>query len=148
MVPTKPAAGVATRTNVWRVLLVDDNLSFLMGLQRFLANEPELQIVGRAHSGAEAIREVHRLCPELVLMDLSMPEMDGLTATRQLKANPDSPRVVLLTVYDDQAFRHAAHGCGADGFITKGDLGTELLPLLHALREKSSRPHHSGQPGL
>lgn len=116
-----------------RVLLVDDNPAFLTSLERFLSIEPRLAVVGRAHSGRTALEEVRRLQPRLVLMDVSMPEMGGLEATQRLKAEPDAPRVIILTMYEDAEFRQAAQDVGADGFVAKSALGTELLPLMQAL---------------
>src|SRR5262249_59931152 len=71
-----------------RVLLVDDNHDFLASVERFLSVEPGIAVVGRAASGREALDQVGRLRPEVVVMDLSMPEMDGLEATQRLKPQP------------------------------------------------------------
>lgn len=114
-----------------RVLLVDDSRDFLASVERFLAAEPGIAVVGRAYSGREALEQVARLRPHVVLMDLAMPEMTGLEATRHLKTDPEAPRVIILTMYEDEAFREAAHDMGADGFVPKSRLGTELVPLVH-----------------
>src|SRR5207244_5806865 len=99
----------------------------------FLAGEPEVEVVGRASSGRGALEQVPLLKPDLVLMDLTMPGMNGLEATRRLKARPDGPRVILLTLHDNPEYRAAAAAVQADGFVSKSDLGLHLLPLIHNL---------------
>ena len=116
-----------------RVLLVDDNHDFLESAARFLSAYPCLEIVGWTFSGRDARELVARLQPDLVLMDLTMPGMNGLEATRQIKALPGAPCVVILTLYDNSEYREAAEAAGADGFVTKSELGTQLLPLIRTL---------------
>jgi DNA-binding NarL/FixJ family response regulator len=116
-----------------RVLLVDDNAEFLDSASHFLTADQRIEIVGRACSARTALEQVPLLKPDLVLMDLSMPEMNGLEATRRLKARPDSPRVIILTLYDHPEYRAAAAAARADGFVAKSDLGNHLLPLINRL---------------
>ncbi len=116
-----------------RVLLVDDSHDFLESAARFLSAYPRLEIVGCALSGQHAWELVTRLRPDLVLMDLAMPGMNGLEATSQIKAQPGAPRVVILTLHDNAEYRMAAEAVRADGFIAKSDFGTQLLPLIHTL---------------
>jgi DNA-binding NarL/FixJ family response regulator len=116
-----------------RVLLVDDKAEFLESATRFLAAEPQIQIVGRALSARSGLEQVTRLLPDLVLMDLAMPDMNGLEATRRLKKRPDAPRVVMLTLHDNIEYRAAARIVHADGFIAKSEFGTQLLPVIRSL---------------
>jgi DNA-binding NarL/FixJ family response regulator len=116
-----------------RILLVDDSPIFLESATRFLAMDARLEIVGQVLSGGEALEQVPRLCPDLVLMDLAMPGINGLEATRQIKAQPSAPHVVILTLNDSNEYRAAAEAVGADGFVTKSEIGTALLPLIHSL---------------
>ena len=116
-----------------RILLADDSPHFLELAERFLTTYPWVEIVGHAHSGQEAREQAQCLRPDLVLMDMTMPGMNGLEATRQIKALPDAPCVVMLTLHDSQPYRTAAQAAGADGFVTKSDLGTHLLPVIHSL---------------
>ncbi|MBD0267924.1 response regulator transcription factor [Pseudanabaena sp. FACHB-2040] len=116
-----------------RILLVDDSLPFLESATRFLATETYLEIVGRALSGKEALTQVSQLRPDLVLMDLAMPEMNGLEATRQIKLQTDAPYIIVLTLNDNNEYRIAAEAVGADGFVPKLDFSDALLPLISSL---------------
>ncbi|BAY13159.1 response regulator [Calothrix sp. NIES-2098] len=116
-----------------RILLVDDSLAFLESAARFLAIDKELEIVGRVLSGEEALVQVPQLCPDLVLMDMTMPGMNGLEATRQIKQHSSAPYVVVLTLNDGSEYRTAALAVGADGFVTKSEIGKALLPLIYSL---------------
>jgi DNA-binding NarL/FixJ family response regulator len=116
-----------------RVLLVDDNSAFLEAAARFLATDPQIQVVGAVSSGAKALEQVKLLHPNLVLMNLTMDGMNGLEATRHLKAGLDPPRVIILTLYDNPEYRTAAELACADGFVAKSDLGDNLLPFIHHL---------------
>jgi DNA-binding NarL/FixJ family response regulator len=116
-----------------RVLLVDDSAEFLESAARLLALHQDLRIVGRVSSGRDALEQVAALQPDLVLMDLAMPGMNGLETTRQIKAQPAPPRVVIMTLYDVAEYRTAASAAAADGFIAKSSMRTQLLPLLAAM---------------
>ncbi|WP_341530810.1 response regulator transcription factor [Nostoc sp. UHCC 0302] len=116
-----------------RILLVDDSFAFLESAARFLALDARLEIVGRVLSGEEALEQIPQLSPDLVLMDLAMPGMNGLEATRQIKAQSATPYVVVLTLNDGTEYQTAALAVGADGFVTKSEIGTALLPLIHSL---------------
>ena len=116
-----------------RVLLVDDSPEFLESAVHFLAEDPAIEVVGRVFSGRGALEQLPVLKPDLVLMDVSMPEMNGLEATRRIKAQDDDLRVILLTLHDNPEYRAAAQAAKADGFVAKSELGIELLPLIHQL---------------
>jgi DNA-binding NarL/FixJ family response regulator len=116
-----------------RILLVDDNRDFLGSAVNFLAVDPRLKIVGTVTSGREALELTPGLQPDLVLMDLAMPEMNGLEATRRLKARSTALRVVIVTGNDHQEYRNAANAAGADGFLAKSDFGRRAADLIHTL---------------
>jgi DNA-binding NarL/FixJ family response regulator len=118
------------------VLLVDDSSGFLEMAARFLSTDPRIVVVGHALSGHDALEQVARLNPDLVLMDLVMPGMNGLEATRLIKAQAGAPRVVILTLHDNPEYRAAAEAVGADGFVAKWEVGTQLEPLIHTLFAK------------
>ena len=115
------------------VLLVDDSPEFLKMATRFLATAPEIDLVGVAFTGQDALALATTLRPGLVLMDLIMPHMNGLDATRQIKAMPNAPIVVILTGHDTPEYRSEAVNAGADGFVYKPELFHELLPLMRRL---------------
>jgi CheY-like chemotaxis protein len=123
----------ARRARSMLVLLVDNSREFLKAAARFLSADRELEIA-HAFSGSEALEQVTRLHPDLVMMDLAMPEIDGLSATRAIKKLPDAPQVVIVTVHDNQEYRAQAKAAGADGFISKSEFVLQAPPLISALR--------------
>jgi DNA-binding NarL/FixJ family response regulator len=105
---------------VIRVLIADDQALVRGGLRMILASQPDIEVVGLAEDGAEALRLVAELTPDLVLMDVRMPVMDGLEATRRILAVPDScPKVVMLTTFDADEYVYEALSAGASGFLLK-----------------------------
>jgi len=116
-----------------RVLLVDDNSQFASAATRFLSLIGQLHVVGHARSGREALEQVNRLQPDLVLMDVMMPDMDGLEATRHLKESHASARIVILTLHDSAEYRARAREVGADAFVSKEEFGTALLDVIDRL---------------
>jgi len=121
-----------------RVLIVDDNPTFIQAIKYFLATEPQVEVVGYTLSGRETLEQVKTLHPDLILLDYVMPHSNGMEVTRQLKALSDSPRVVIVTMYNNPEYRIQAEAAQADGFITKAKLGDELLPLIAALFPNST----------
>lgn len=110
-----------------RVLIVDDDPLVRSGLTLILGGAPDLDVVGEAADGVEAIAAVRSLRPAVVLMDLRMPRMDGLAATRELVALPDAPLVVVLTTFDvDDAVVRALEA-GASGFLLKDTPPPDLV---------------------
>ncbi|MEJ2556988.1 MAG: response regulator transcription factor [Anaerolineae bacterium] len=119
-----------------RVLIVDDMPHVRQGLRTLLplagqAAGLQLELVGEAGNGNEAIAQAIALGPDVVLMDLEMPEMDGYAATQAIKAVRPSTRVIALTVHGDPAARHQAQEAGVDQFVEKG---TPLPVLMQAIR--------------
>ncbi len=130
-----------------RILLVDDNADFVGGVSALLAAVDHVEVVGVARSGRQAIEEVQRLRPDLVLTDGTMPEMDGFEATRQIKSKTGAPLVILMTFYDGAAVRREAAAAGADGFIAKSDVTRRLPTMIRELvndRSASTRRPGSG----
>jgi two-component system nitrate/nitrite response regulator NarL len=109
-----------------RILLVDDHLLFRKGLARLLDTQPDFEVVGEATDGLEAVEQARSLQPDLILMDISMPNCDGFEATRRIKAQTPEIQVVMLTVSEDESDLAAAVRCGADGYLLK-DLMPEIL---------------------
>ena len=116
-----------------RLLLVDDRPLFLELEASFFTAHPRIVIVGKASSGTEAVAQTAQLYPDLVLMDLSMPGMNGLEATSQIKKQPNPPRIIILTMHDLPAYRDISRVAGADGFVPKADFGLPLLRMIDEL---------------
>jgi len=116
-----------------RVFLIDDDLNFIQAAERFLSSNPEIKIVGHSQSPVDALKQVLHLCPDVVLVDLKMKEMNGLETTRSLKKLANAPIVVILTLFDNPEYEIAAKAALADGFVSKSELGVKLLPLLKSL---------------
>jgi CheY-like chemotaxis protein len=116
----------SARTDLRRVVVVDDSDGFRSLLQWFLGSLPEVEIVAEARDGLEAIEQVGRTKPDLVLMDVCMPRLDGLQTTRKLRKEGESARIVLLTAYGDTIPRWLAEEVGADDVLDKSNLGERL----------------------
>jgi DNA-binding NarL/FixJ family response regulator len=122
-------------TTSTRVLVVDDDPLVRSALTLMLGGQPDVEVVGEAGDGREGVRLAERLQPEVVLMDLRMPGVDGLEATRELHAKPDPPRVIVLTTFDADDHVVAALAAGADGFLLKD---TPPPLILEAIRTVSA----------
>ena len=122
-----------------RVLIVDDLPQVRQGLAIALklagkAYKPKIDIIGEAQDGNEAIEQASILHPDVVLMDLEMPVLDGFTATQRIKSTNPSILIVALTIHSDLASRQKAVQNGADAFIEKGAPLEELLQAIHSYR--------------
>ncbi|MDA4894602.1 MULTISPECIES: response regulator transcription factor [Microbacterium] len=121
-----------------RVVLVDDQALFRAGVRMLVSSQPDLEVVGEAGDGREAIDVVRATRPDVVMMDIRMPVMDGLTATAQLLTEPDPPRVVMLTTFDlDEAAAQAIRQ-GASGFLLKDAEPEFLLAAIRTVHAGSS----------
>jgi DNA-binding NarL/FixJ family response regulator len=109
-----------------RVLLADDQEMVRTGFRLILSAEDDVEVVGEAGTGADAVTRARRLRPDVVLMDIRMPELDGLEATRALTADPEPPRIVVVTTFDLDEYVYGALQAGACGFLLK-DAGPRLL---------------------
>jgi DNA-binding NarL/FixJ family response regulator len=116
-----------------RILLVDDNPTFLASVRQFFQFLPDAQVIGDAHDGLSALDAANRLQPDLVLLDIAMPGMNGLDVARALKSWAHPPKIVFLSMYDGEIYRGASRELGALGFVSKADFVTELLPLVTLL---------------
>src|SRR4051812_49098472 len=116
-----------------RLLLVDDHPLFTEGLQELLAFHDDLDVVGVTDSAAKALTEIGRLRPDVVLMDLQMPGLDGITATRRITAHHPATAVLALTMSDDDASVFAVLRAGARGYVLKGAHQAELVAAIRAV---------------
>ncbi len=117
-----------------RVLLVDDHYVVRMGLRAIIEMEPGLQVVGEADSGAQAIELYRRYKPDVVLMDLRMPGMDGIKATAAIRTEFPSARVIMLTTFDGHEDIHRALSVGALGYVLKNAPGEDLVRAIQAVQ--------------
>lgn len=115
-----------------RILLVDDHSVVRQGLKMFLALDPELEVVGEAANGAEALRLVHELAPDVVLMDLLMPVMDGIAATVAIRKEAPGTEVIALTSVLEDAAVTGAVRAGAIGYLLKDTESEELVRAIRA----------------
>ena len=115
------------------VLLVDDHEGFINAAVRHLRRLDWVNIVGSAGNGIEAIAQCEALRPDVVLMDLAMPEMGGLQATRLIKAQDNPPYVVIASHFDDAEHREHALRAGADAFVSKLSYIHDVMPILERL---------------
>ncbi len=116
-----------------RVLIADDHPVFRFGLRTLLKADPMLSVVGEATTGEEAIAQVSQLAPDVILMDLNMPGMNGIEAIRQILADHPQVHILVLTMFDDDDSVFAAMRAGARGYLLKGAEGGETLQAIHVV---------------
>jgi DNA-binding NarL/FixJ family response regulator len=116
-----------------RVLIADDDALMRAGLAELLADEPEIEVVGQASTGPEAVERARRLNPDIVLMDVRMPDMDGIEATRRLMRAAPRTRVVILTTFEQDDYIFGALRAGASGFLLKRTRPEELIDAVHTV---------------
>ncbi len=121
-----------------RVLLVDDHDGFINAAMRHFRKVEWLDIAGTAGNGLEAIERSEALRPDAILMDLAMPEMGGLQATRLIKAQDEPPYIVIASHFDDAEHREHAMRAGADGFVSKLSYLQEVMPILERLAQEDA----------
>ena len=118
-----------------KILIVDDNQGVRNSLTRILEKDRGLRVVGEAGDGSEALELARALSPDLILMDLAMPRVNGLEATQRIKAERPDTKVIIITRYQEDAYRQAAAQSGADAFLPKGIRVPELLATIRQVVE-------------
>ena len=121
--------------NAIRVLLVDDQSLFRAGMRKLLAGQPDIEIVGEAANGAEALQRAAALAPDVILMDVRMPVLDGVEATRRLQQVQPASRVLLFTTFDDDAYIFDGLRAGAAGYLLKDADLADVARAIHAAAE-------------
>ncbi len=116
-----------------RVLVADDQSMVRAGFRMLLADEPEIEVVAEASNGLEAVDKAARFHPTVVLMDIRMPELDGLEATRRILARDGSARILILTTFDLDEYIYEALSAGASGFVLKDDPPEQLIAAIRTV---------------
>ncbi len=118
------------------VMLVDDHKMFRDGLRLLISMEPDLEVIAEAESGEEAIELTRRLRPQIIVMDISMPGMDGITATRKIIEEMPETRIIAVTMHTDEAYLMRVLQAGALGYILKDDAYEELAQAIRLAAKK------------
>lgn len=126
-----------------KVFLVDDHAVVREGLCSLLEAEKDIHIVGESGDGRDAVRQVQRLCPDIVIMDIAMPNLNGIEATRQIVETCPSTQVIILSMYSSNEHISEALKSGAMGYILKGSSAQEVI---EAVRVVKSGGHYLSQP--
>ncbi len=121
-----------------RILLCDDNDNFRQLLTQYIKAMPGVEVVGEAIDGVDVIDKTESLDPDLVLMDLSMPNQSGLDATKTIKEKWPSKSVIILTLYEDSVYKELADEFNADGFIAKSSIKAQLPIMIEELVRSSA----------
>jgi DNA-binding NarL/FixJ family response regulator len=119
--------------SVGRILVVDDFVPWQHLVSRLLESETDLQIVSTAVDGAEAVQKAEELQPDLILMDLGLPGMNGIAATRQIGIVSPGSKVLFLTHHSEPDMIQAAFDAGASGYVLKSDFNADLIPAVRAV---------------
>ena len=131
-----------------RILVVDDHPIVRHGLRTLLGGRPEWEIIDEAEDGIEAVEKADRLKPDVVVLDVSMPKMDGLEARRRIRKSVPKSEVLMVTQYDSPQMMHEALSAGARGYIVKSDAARDLLAALEAVSQhKPFIAQNRGQVG-
>jgi len=116
-----------------RVLVVDDQAMIRAGFRRLLADEPDIEVVAEADNGIEAVDKVTRFAPAVVLMDIRMPQLDGIEATRRILTASPATRILILTTFDLDEYVYEALRAGASGFVLKDDPPEQLIAAIRTV---------------
>jgi DNA-binding NarL/FixJ family response regulator len=134
---------IDTETGTTRVLIVEDDVPTRIGLDTILSAEPDIEVVGHAATGVEALTLAAELAPDVVLMDIQLPELDGIEATRRITAARDdegSPRVLVVTTYDNDEYVYRSLRAGASGFLLKRTRAEELVEAVRVVAGGDALP--------
>lgn len=134
---TTPATGRMKETKVsssmTRVLLADDHAVVRQGLKRFLNRTPGIEVVGEARDGLEALRFVEELHPDILILDIEMPVMDGVEVARRLSVRPQPVQILILSAYDDVEYINALFDLGVSGYLVKGEAPGRIVEAIRGI---------------
>ena len=124
-----------------RILIVDDHVVLRDGMRQLLAKEDDLEVVGMAGDGAEAVRLTQELTPDVVLMDIVMPGLNGIEATKEIKKTQPGTAILPLTAYDDERYIVGLLQAGAAGYLLKSASGREIVGAIRTVHAGESVLH-------
>ena len=127
--------------DIMQILVVDDHAILRSGLRLLIDAQPTLNVVGEAGSGADAVAQARALQPDLILLDLSMPDGDGLSIIATLRSVAPQARILILTMHDDTSHLRQALDAGASGYVLKNAVDQELLMAIRAVRRGETYVH-------
>jgi DNA-binding NarL/FixJ family response regulator len=116
------------------IVVADDHVMFRQGLKMILGQMPGLEMIGEAGDGLELLDLLNRVTPDLAILDISMPNLRGIEAIREIRANHPAVKILILTMHRDIDFLHQSVSAGADGYLLKGDADTEMFAAIEAIR--------------
>ena len=122
-------------TSRYRILIADDHALFRKGLQMILSDRPDLEILGEAADGLELLRQVRKLNPQIVLLDISMPHLRGLEAIPEIRSISPAVKIVVLTMHKNEEFLFEAISAGADGYVLKDDAEKDLFQAIKTVAQ-------------
>jgi len=131
-----------------KILVVDDHAMMRDGIRALVSLYDDIEILGEASEGKEAIEKVQELAPDVVLMDIAMPGMDGLEATRRIRKKNPAVKVIIITQHDNREYILSCIKAGAAGFVPKRALGSELLAAIRAVSKGDSFLYPSAASAL
>jgi DNA-binding NarL/FixJ family response regulator len=121
--------------NPYLIVLADDHMMFRQGVRRILEEIPAFKVTGEVKDGLELLRLLNTAPPHLVILDISMPNLRGIEATREIKKSHPDMKVLILTMHKDKEYLYHALGAGADGYILKEDADDELVAAIESIRK-------------
>lgn len=119
----------------YRIVLADDHVMLRQGLRRILEESQSLEIVGETGSGLELLKLVKELIPDMIILDISMPELRGIEAIHEIKSSHPRIKVLILTMHKDKDYLHQAISAGAEGYLLKEDADKELFSAIDTIRQ-------------
>jgi len=124
--------------SAYRVVLADDHVMVRQGVKRILKEIPDLEVVGEVGDGLELLELLKKDRPDLILLDISMPHLQGIEATKKIKARCPEIKILLLTMHKNKEYLYHAIAAGAEGYLLKEDADTELLSAIATIRQGGS----------
>ena len=119
----------------YRIVLADDHVIFRQGMKRLIDEEPGLEVVGEANDGSELLNRLHDLKPDLVILDISMPEIGGFGVAREIRNHHPNVKVLMLTMHKNKEYLYHAISAGAQGYLLKEDSDIELFSAIETIKK-------------